>query len=166
MGTGQREGGGKRCQLKPLRPWESVQRCTSLLLCPPHAFRFFLTATGVFLQLLYSEQIERTGGDDDGERIGATHPDAAGASALAAVGAVLPFALGPGAADQRTERVQPPSALLQPGRGHQNHCYGDLRAGRHRQDRARLVLQAGRRPGIRRPEPDHPGKRNTVGRLV
>lgn len=98
---------------------------------------------------------------DDGERSGAA---ALAGSALrdsgraaAAAAAAADQLLLPGAAEQRRERLQPPSALLQPGRGHQDRRHRDLRRGRGRPDGARPLLQTGRRPGVRRPGPDHPG---------
>ena len=109
-------------------------------------------------------------GDDDGERTGAARcccalpgsarSDAGCAAAAVAAAAAAELRDGAGAADQRGERLQPPPAVLQPGGGHQDHRHGDLRGGGGRQDRARPVLQAGRRPGVRGPEPDHPGERN------
>lgn len=84
-------------------------------------------------------------------------PGRAAAATAAANGLLLP-----GAAEQRGERLQPPPAVLQPGRGHEDHCHGDLRGGRRRQDRARPLLQTGRRPGFWRPESDHPGEANSA----
>ncbi len=153
----------------------SVVCNTSPSLFPPNA-SLLQKLTLLVLRLVYSsnfffppsDRIERTGGDD-GERSGAArccavpgsaHPDAGRAAAVAAVSDLLPLRVGAGAADQRGERIQPAPALLQPGRGHQDHRHGDLRGGGHRQDRARPVLQAGRRPRVRGPEPDHPGEQD------